>query len=465
MSLVAMGISHKTASIDERQRAAVAEDAIAATLQEIVAANGVSEALLLSTCNRVEVYVEAKSDRLGAEALQAFFGRSMGDSFDPHSFYLHRGMDAVQHVLRVVSSLDSQVLGEAQILGQMRGAFEQAQAAGTCGEVLTELFKRVLGLGKRVRTETNIGSDSVSLSTVAHRVACEAVEDLSQARVLLVGAGEMARLSARYLLDAGVGELLVASRTPAHAQEFAAEFGVCVVPLQDRYEEAARCDIVFAMTSAEEPVICHDELARAREAAGTTGLALTFIDEAVPRDVEPACAELAGVRVYDLEALGAVIDEGLAMRMGAVPAVERLVDEAEQGFLSWMQERLVVPTVKAVYEKGAIVVNDEFERVVSALEKERGAEISPEEREILSAYGNAIMKKLLHGPTARLRKEAQTADSYYYTGAARYLFGVDTFPPGTRHTCHVRLCDKGEPCPLGLKGAMQDACQVGRMPR
>ena len=462
MSLVAMGISHKTASIDERQRAAVPEGAIEASLLGIVGLPGVKEALLLSTCNRVEAYVEAKTDRLGADALQTFFQGQMGDTFLPSSFYVHRGMDAVQHVLRVVSSLDSQLLGEAQILGQMRDAFERAQDAGTCGEVLTELFKRALGLGKRVRTETMIGADSVSLSTVAHHIALDAVEDLTQARVLLVGSGEMARLSARYLLDDNVGTLLVTSRTASHSEEFAAEFGIQAIPFEDRHEEAARCDVVFAMTSAEEPVIRRDELARAREAAGAAACPLAFIDEAVPRDVELACAELPGVNVYDLESLGAIVDEGLALRMSAVPAVERLVDEAEEGFLSWMQERLVVPTIKSVYEKGEITVSAELDRAVAAFEKERGQEISPEEREILAAYGNAIMKKLLHGPVVRLRKESKTADSYYYTGAARYLFGIETFPPGALRSCSLRECEKGAPCPMGLNGDMRKACQTGR---
>ena len=313
-----------------------------------------------------------------------------------------------------------------------------------------------------MRTETNIGADSVSLSTVAHRVACEAVPSLSQARVLLVGAGEMAHLSANYLLADGVGELLVTSRTAGHAAAFAAEHDAREVPFDQRHAEAARCDIVFTMTSAEEPVICRADLESAREEAGTSGRPLIFIDEAVPRDVEPACAELPGVQVRDLESLAAVVDEGLATRMGAVPSVERMVDEAEEGFLAWMQERLVVPTIKAVYEKGSLVVSEELERAVNALAKERGSELSDEEQKILEAYGKAIMKKILHGPTARLRKESQTADSYYYTGAARYLFGVETFPPGTKRTC-VRVCEKGEPCPMGLKGAMRDACQVGRM--
>lgn len=463
MSLVAMGISHKTASIDVRQRMAIHDAEQEASLHALASVEGVKEAVLLSTCNRVEVYVEAKTDRLGADAIESFFRSRSNGEFDPQCFYIHRGMDAVQHVLRVVSSLDSQLLGEAQILGQMRTAFERAQDAGTCGEVLTELFKRALNLGKRVRTETTIGADSVSLSTVAHQIARNAVPDLTQARVLLVGAGEMAALSARYLLDDGIGELLVTSRTPEHAEEFAAEFGAIAVPYGERYQAAARCDIVFAMTSAEEAVIRRAELEQARKEAGTSEAKTVFIDEAVPRDVEPACAELPGVQVNDLEAMSAIVDEGLVVRMNAVPAVERMVDESEQAFLAWMQERLVVPTIKSIYEKAAIVVSDELDRALAAVAKERGDAVSDAERDILAAYGNAVMKKLLHGPAVRLRKEAQTADSYYYTGAARYLFGVETFPPGTHRNCHTRACEQGKPCPLGFKGTMVESCKAGKL--
>lgn len=462
MSLVAMGTSFKTAPIDIRQQASVPEDAVAAALQQLLAADGVKEAVLLSTCNRVEAYVEAKTDRLGADALEAFFHAQMGDAFEGRWFYLHRGMDVVQHVLRVVCSLDSQVLGEAQILGQMRGAFERAQGEGTCGEVLTELFKRALGLGKRVRTETAIGADSVSLSTVAHRVALDQVEDLSQSRVLLVGAGEMARLTARYLVDDGVGELLVTSRTPAHAEDFVREFPTArAVPFSACHDEAVRSDVVFTMTSAEEPVVRRAALEEARVRQGATR-PVVFIDEAVPRDVEPDCASLPGVRVFDLESLTAIVDEGLVVRMGAIPEVERLVEEVEEGFLAWMQERLVVPTIKGMYEKASLTVAGELAHAVSAMARERGDELSDAERRILEQYGNAIMKKILHGPAARLRMEAQTADSYYYTGAARYLFGLDAFPPGTHRTCSTRACQKGEPCPMGLAGTMLDACSAGK---
>lgn len=458
MSLVVMGISHKTASIEQRGLAAIPEQDVPDALLMVNAAPGIKESLILSTCNRVEVYVDAKTDRLGVDALEAFFRARVGDAFDSSLFYLLRGPETVRHAYRVVCSLDSQLLGEAQILGQMRRAYELAAHTGTCGETLERLFKSAFHLGKRARTETAIGSDSVSLSTTAYRVACDYVDDITCSDVLLIGAGEMAQLTAKYLLEGGVGSLSVTTRTPSHAEAFAQQAGARVVPFAQRVRAAAASDVVFSMTGATEPVVRAGDLARERAAAGTQDRRLVFVDEAVPRDIEPMCADLPGVDLFDLEALTAIIDEGLAQRMTAVAQVERLVTQAEKEFLSWMQERLVVPTIKAVYEKGEYTVQHELAHAVKELEKRRGAALSPEERETLEAYGNAVMKKLLHGPTARLRKEAQTADSYYYTGAARYLFGIETYPPGTHRRCTEKRCLSGEPCPNGFSPAMQQVC-------
>lgn len=454
-----MGTSFKTAPIDVRQQVAVPDDGLPTALGEMLAAEGVKEAVILSTCNRVEVYLDAKTDRLGSDALKGFFATRQGDAYDMEWYYLYRGMDVVQHAFRVVCSLDSQVLGEAQILGQMRAAFGMASAAGACGEVLGELFRRALGLGKRVRTETAIGADSVSLSSVAHQLACAAVDDLATCRVLIVGAGEMARLAGAYLKADGVGDLLVANRTQERARELAEEVGARVVPFEHLHEEAAMSDVVFTMTGAPFALLRRKPLEQARAAAGRDKAALVLVDEAVPRDIEPACAELPGVVLHDLESLSARVDGGLARRMGAVAQVERMAAEAEADYLAWMQERLVTPTIKAIRQKGELVVEGELERALAAMGKVHGCMVGEDERKILEAYGHAIMNKLLHGPTIRLRKEAGTADSYYYTGAARYLFGVETYPPGTHHGCHVRSCEENGVCPMGLQEPLVGLCR------
>lgn len=446
MSIVAMGASYKTAPIEVRERIAVRAEDLAAALDALLAAEDVDEAVVLSTCNRTEVYVDAKTDRSGAEALEAFFRVRLGEEPSASAFYVHRGIDAVQHVLRVVSSLDSMVLGEAQILGQTKRAYEAAAEARACGEVLTKLFKSALTLGKRVRSETAIGADSVSLSTTAVRAAAERLGGLAGKDVLLVGAGEMAKLAAAYLGECGAARFTVTSRTFQNAARLAAEHGAVAAPFDEVHALAAQADAVFCTTGAQHYVLDADALAQARRATGAEDRALVLVDESLPRNVDPACAQLAGVQLIDLEALRAIVDEGLAARMGAVGDVERMAAEAEEEFLGWMQLRDVVPTIKEMHAKAEAAAQKEVARTAKALAAARGCALDETERQALEALAAGLVKKILHGPTIRLRKEAETADSYYYTGAARYLFGLDAFPLGTKRCCGQRTCEQGLGC-------------------
>ena len=458
MSLVCMGASYKTAPIAVRERIALAHEDIPAALAELADGNGIKECLILSTCNRIEAYVDAKTDRMGIDALTAFYERRAGVPLPEGAFFLERGMAAATHLFRVVCSLDSQVLGEAQILGQTRGAFEDAVAAGTCTDVLMHLFKDALHLGKRARAETAIGQDSVSLSTTAFNVARRAFPDLPDRRVMFVGAGEMARLASTYLTEAGVNDIVVSSRSREHARALVEACGGRVCADGSFYEELACADVVFSMTSSRECVICADELSAARDRAGMQGRACVIIDEAVPRDVEDACADIDGVRLYNLEALASIVDEGMAERVASVGDVERLIAEAEESFFAWMQQRNVVPTIKAIYAKGEAAVDAELSRAMRSLTSVRGEEVSDDERAVLEAFGSSIMKKILHGPTIRLRKESSSADSYYYTGAARYLFGIETFPLGTHHHACGTACRSGLPCPVGVDESHREVC-------
>ena len=450
MSLVAMGTNHKSSNLEARERLAIPNDEIDATVERLCSVQGVDGAVVLSTCNRVEVYVDARTDRIGTQALRDFFAERLGTSELPSVLYTERGEDTVRHLFRVVCSLDSQVLGEAQILGQTRSAFDRSVGLGCCTEVLTKLFRDALRLGKRVRTETAIGGDSVSLSTTAFKVAMQEFPDIKDRQVLFIGVGEMARLALTYLMETGVTDFMATSRTIEHAREFARECDARCYAFEDRYDAIAKADVVFTMTSSQGAVVEGEPLRLAREAAGASGRKIVFIDEAVPRDVDASCLEVPGVTLYNLETLNSIIDDGLAARMAAVGDVEQLVAKAEDEFLSWLQQRNVIPTIKGMYAKGEATVGRELEKAAKALAHERGTAITPEELAVLEAYGNAVMKKILHGPTARLKKEAQTADSYYYTGAARYLFGLDAFPVGCKpHKCDERPCLDGLPCPNG----------------
>ena len=452
MSLVVFGANYKTVALEVLERVSIPHAQVRDCMRELADYDGIEGAVVLSTCNRVELYVDAQTDRIGIDACWAFF--SSRSECDFSDFYLERGDDVARHLFRVVSSLDSQVLGETQILGQVREAFSLAGEAGTCSEVLTRLFKDALAVGKRVRSETAIGQDSVSLSTSAFKAAAREFDDISACRIVFIGAGEMARLALAYLMDAGASDFLVASRTIESATALAHVCNGQAVPFEQRYEAMATADIVFSMTSASEAVVEAEQLDLARCSAGAQSRKLVIIDEAMPHDIQPACEELDGVVLYSIETLAGIIDEGIAARMGAVGDVERMVAEAERGFLAWMQQRTVAPTIREMYEKGAAAVEGELARAVKALEAQRGgASLSAEERDVLEAYGTAVMKKILHGPTVRLRREAENESSYYYTGAARYLFGLNVYPPGcVPHSCTDKPCLRGEACAKGLKG-------------
>lgn len=505
MSLFLLGASYKSAPLPVREALAITPDDVTLCAEVLLRERGIDEVVILSTCNRTELYVNAQTDRLAHQALvalctarlvQAKHGFAESPAWLIENYcYEKRGMEVVSHLFNVVCSLDSMVLGEAQILGQTKRAFEMAELHNTCSEVLSRLFKTALSVGKRARSETSIGSDCVSMSTSMMHIAREHCGDLKHASCVVLGAGEMAQLSLRYLLQAPVKTIYVASRHYAHAQQVIqqlkaemrmsdagpvdaetvdagpadAETGTTqsatstvlqAIDFADRYSYIARSQLVMSMTRASSFVVDAEQLEMARAAQRTADAnsasdaenptsdpALVLIDAAIPRDIDPACASLPGVQLFDTQHVQHVVDAGLSARMEAVGAVEKLIEAAQSEFLAWMQERSVTPTIKEMYEKGSVVVDRELKRCIKSFENARGQKLSSDECQLLELYGEAIAKKLLHGPTARLRKEAHTSASFYYTVSARYLFGLDTNPPGSGcpHCAHP-TCLEGKGC-------------------
>ena len=542
MSLFLLGASYKSAPLPVREALAITPDDVAVCAEALLRERGIDEVVILSTCNRTELYVNAQTDRLAHQALVALCTARLVQA--KHRFsespawlienycYEKRGMEVVSHLFNVVCSLDSMVLGEAQILGQTKRAFEMAELHNTCSEVLSRLFKTALSVGKRARSETSIGSDCVSMSTSMMHIAREHCSALENASCVVLGAGEMAQLSLRYLLQVPVKTIYVASRHYAHAKQLVeqlmaemrtsdagtadaemadagtdgagtptagmADVGtdgagtrqsttptvLQAVDFADRYSYIARSQLVMSMTRASSFVVDAEQLEMARNAQRTAANAAAFdatnpashlvhptagtdanatsdaahhsfapashlvlIDAAIPRDIDPACASLPGVQLFDTQHVQHVVDAGLSARMEAVGAVEKLIEEAQSEFLAWMQERSVTPTIKEMYEKGSVVVDRELKRCIKSFENARGQKLSSDECQLLELYGEAIAKKLLHGPTARLRKEAHTSASFYYTVSARYLFGLDTNPPGSGcpHCAHP-TCLEGKGC-------------------
>ena len=417
--LLALGISHKTAPVALRERVALTEREAERLLQELVARPEVHEAAAISTCNRTEIYVvagdplQAEADLLGRLAMRAGIRPTELASV----VYSPRNCDAARQLYRVTSGLDSMIVGEAEVQGQVRRAHEVALAAGTTGPLTNRLFRAALQTGKRVRSETGIGRQRVSVSTVAVDVALDVVGDLTHRSVVIIGAGETSELTAQALADQGVRTIFVANRHAARARSLAERFGGSVSSLDELPARLEEADIVVASTASPHPIVGADELELVmRERAGRP---LVLIDIAVPRDIEPNCGAVDGVTLYDIDDLQAVVSRNLEVRESERRRAEDVVEEEIQRFARWMAQLDVVPTIAALREHGAVIVDQ-----VLAENEGRWESASPRDRARIEAIARAVMQRLLHEPTIRLKASAESG-SHGRQQLLRELFGLD----------------------------------------
>jgi glutamyl-tRNA reductase len=413
MTTICVGVSHKQAPIEVRERLAVPPDQLRDRLEELRRIPGVREALLVSTCNRMEIVAAADSREVAGDLL---------DTLDPiaaHVAVCRFDEDALRHLFRVASSLDSMVLGEAQILGQVKEAAAQAQAAGTLGPELQRVFSRAVGAAKRVRTETEIARGVVSLSSVAVEVAQKLLGDLRERSVLLLGAGEMSELAARELRAQGARELLVANRTASRAQQLAGEVGGMAVALSELPLLLERADVVICSTGSEQHLITRELVAQAIKARRFRPLFL--VDLSLPRNVEPSANALEGVYVYDLDDLERVAAQNRTLREAQIGRAEAIIEEELEALLARTRERQTVPVLARLRAQGEALARAEAERTLSAAL--RG--LDERQQKSVRAMASAIVNKLLHGPTARLRSEAGKGP---LADAAAELFGFNEEP-------------------------------------
>jgi glutamyl-tRNA reductase len=413
-----VGVSHRTAPIEIREALAFARDALAEALQRLRQETGAAEAMILSTCNRVELY--ARCDRADAsEALEAFL--CAFHQRDPAtlagSLYRISGEAAVLHAFRVASSLDSMVIGEPQILGQVREAYQTAETAGTLGPTLGALRNRTVSVARRARSETGIGAGAVSISYVAVELARKIFGDLDGRNVLLVGAGKMSELAARHLVSGGATATVVAGRTMQRANDLAAALGGRAVPLERLREVLAVADIVISGTGAAGLVIHHDDVEAARAARRARPLFL--IDIAVPRDIEASVAKLPGVFLYDLDDLKAVADANLRERRKQAAAAEALIEKEAREFLDWEKSLDVVPLLVQLRQRADQIRKSELAKV-----RPRLGELTAEQEEALEAATSAIVNKLLHPPTIHLKEASKNGSSGEQMSLIRKLLGL-----------------------------------------
>jgi glutamyl-tRNA reductase len=422
MPVVVVGLNHKTAPITLLERLTVGDELLPKALDHLRNYERVLEGVILSTCNRIEIYAAVSMFHGGAQDLRNFlseFCHIAPEDFSDH-LYTYHDEGAVRHLFRVAAGIDSMIVGESEILGQVRRAFVTATESGMAGRALAPLFRHSLSVGKRARTDTAIGRNPVSVSSAAVELARRAFDDGSLAgkSVAVVGAGEMGRLAARALAGVGATDVTIVNRTEDRARELADMFGAEPRPLSDLGVVLTSADIVISSTTAPGIVIDHSLIASSMQRR-TKGL-LFIVDIAVPHDVERSVAELDGVVLRDIEDLRGVVDASIGSRMSEVSKVEEIIAAELDRFVAWERKDEVAPIAAALVERAEFLRRTELGRIDARLES-----LTPEQRDAVEAMTRRIVAKLLHDPLSRMRDLSGSKQGYLYLEAIRALFGLD----------------------------------------
>jgi glutamyl-tRNA reductase len=419
-ALLALGLSHHTAPLSLRERLALTEGRAASVLSALISEEPITEASALSTCNRTELYlvasdsVEAETAALGVLAREASIRPT--ELLGP--LYSLRGSDAAAHLFRVTAGLDSMIVGEAEIQGQVKRSYELALVEGASGPVLNRLFRGALTAGKRARTDTAIGEKGVSIPSVAVELAQRSIGDLRERRVLLVGAGETSELTARALAARGVQAVFVANRRHNRAIGLAERFGGTAVTIEEMPAQLELADIVVSTTNSPHHLIERSEMELVMKERN--GRDLILIDLAVPRDIDPACRDLVGVTLHDVDDVQAIVERNVSGREAEARRAQAILDSELTRFESWLGSQEVLPTVGALRERANAIVDQ-----VLAENDQRWESLSDADRERVDMLARAIASRLLHEPTLRIKSVADREDSYLYVSALRELFGLD----------------------------------------
>ncbi len=420
MSIIVIGLNHKTAPIEIREKVSFPKASLEKPLKGILSLSSIKEDMILSTCNRVEVYANAHNVDEGIHELKGFLSEFHGiPGKELEKFlYVRQGEEAVRHLFRVASSLDSMVVGEPQILGQVKNAFSEASHHSTAGAILNKLLHKAFSVAKRVRTETRIGNRAISISFVAVELAKKIFGDLHDKAVLLVGAGEMCELAARHLVTHGASRVTVTNRTPQPAQELAQMFDGSVVPFDRLLEALKMADIVISSTASPHYVIHYSDVASIIKARRNRSM--FFIDIAVPRDIDPRVNSIENVYLYDIDDLQGVADVNIRDRKKEAEKAEEIVEMEVTRFCQWYESLETVPTVRLLRHKLEAIRQKELEKAYAAL-----SVLSEKERKVLDALTSAIVKKMLHDPITILKRADQNTSGEALVDALRKLFRLE----------------------------------------
>lgn len=419
-TIILAGVNHQTAPVEIREKLAFTDDEVLSALDALISLEAIHEVILFSTCNRVEVLFSTNDALTARTELISYLSELKGltgEQLEP-VLYFHQDDAAVRHLFRVASGLDSMVVGEPQIFGQVKKAYRQAVTRNTTGVILNRLIHRTFFVAKRVRSETGIGDSAVSISYAAVELARKIFGSLAERKVLLIGAGEMAELAVEHLVGNQAGKIWVANRTLERAMALARTFNGTAVSFEEIAGLLVSVDIVVSSTGAHGLVITRDQVKGVMRSRKNRPL--FFIDIAVPRDIDPDINKLENAYVYDIDDLKDVIDGNLEERLREAVKAERIIDESVIKFRSWYDSLDVVPTVVALREKIAAITRTEAERTLGTLKN-----LDDKEREAVFRMTDAIVSKIMHDPTLFLKNTADKKSKHLYLDTVKKLFHID----------------------------------------
>ncbi len=419
-NLVLVGVNHKTTPVEIRERLAFTPGKIESSQERLVRYPEIIENIILSTCNRVEIYARVGDSSKGLQLLKEFISdyHNIPVSELEKYFYCYQDEAAVEHLFRVSSSLDSMVLGEAQILGQVKDAYSVARTLDSTGMVLNQLFEKAFNVAKKIREETNVSEGGVSISSAAVELARKIFEDLENHSVMLVGTGEMAELAAKHLISYGVKTVYVASRTYERAVGLAETLNGCALDFDMFKEELYRADIVNTSTAAPTFIITKEIVEKAIHQRKNKPI--FFIDIAVPRDIEPEVNDLENVYLYDIDDLQGVVAANLKEREKEAEGAMEIIQNEVEKFNHWVDSLDAVPTIVEMRNRLDIIRQKELDKTLKKMDH-----LSEEDQKQIDQMTTSIINKILHTPTVKLKKETQTQEGHHYLKAIRHLFHLD----------------------------------------
>lgn len=418
MNILAVGVNHKTADVEIREKIAFNKKEFENAVLGIKSLPEINEVVILSTCNRVEIYAVVKDIKKAQTAIKDFIAvfHGVGRNTLETSFFTYENLNAVRHILRVASSLDSMIIGEPQILGQIKNAFEFALSKKTTGVMLNELFKKALSVAKRVRTETKIAENAVSVSFAAVELAKKIFKDLSTKSVLLLGAGEMAELAAKHLINCGVKDIVFSNRTHEKGCALAEELKCRTVRFENFVQELLTTDIVICSTGAPSYILSKNQMQKTMKERKNEPMFI--IDISVPRNIDPEINTINNVYLYDIDDLQGTVDTNKLERRKEAEKAEAIINEETEKFHEWHASLDSVPTIVALREKAEAIKKDEIEKILNKF-----PDLSAKEKEALECLASQITNKLIHSPTVALKEDVE--DKEELAALIKRLYGLE----------------------------------------